>query len=146
MGINKITLPVAYMIETLRSNGISDQELLTQVENQDVSPWKELNTHFDFNELVKLAAQDQNAFDSIILDGYEVKFVTIKGVQTLLNLKFEKIQERDYLLTDKGITGLHIEDQQLSTLRQMLSTNWVIDETSPKKSSHISKVIKIELA
>ena len=56
--INKISLPVAYMIETLRNNGISDQELLHQIGKRDVAPWDRLNSRFDFNELVKFADQD----------------------------------------------------------------------------------------
>ncbi|MFD2760275.1 hypothetical protein [Lentibacillus juripiscarius] len=142
---NKISLMEAYMIETLRSNGISDDELLTQINRKDISPWKDLSTQFDFSELIKLSEQDEEAFKSIIMDGYKIKFVTFKGLQNLLKLKFNMIQEKDYTLTDKGLTGLTMNDEQLNMLRQMLSSNWSIDETSTENSDHLSKELKVEL-
>ena len=144
MNGNRITLPAAYMIETLRSNGVSDDTLLTQVEQKDVSAWEELST-FDFNDLVELYNHDQNTFKSILRDGYTVKFVTIRGLQTLLKLRFDKIPERDYQLTSKGITQLRIEEQQLTIITQMLSKNWIISEPSSPNNNEQFKEVTIEL-
>ncbi|ASN03587.1 hypothetical protein [Virgibacillus necropolis] len=144
MEINKISLMEAYMLETLRSNGVSDQELINQIAKSDASPWQALSSQFDFNQLIKIAEQDPNAFKSIVLDGYKVKFVTFKGIQTLLKLKFNKLQGHDYQLTEKSITDLKISEKQLFQLRQILSKNWIIHETSPE-NSNLSKEIRIEL-
>lgn len=143
MPINKISLMDAYMIETLRHNGITDREILSQVEKADVSPWEDLKTNFDFQGLVKLADRDPKAFQSIILNGYKIKFVTIKGIQNLLRLKFNKKPDSDYLLLEKGITGLRVDEQQFTTLKQMLSDNWVIYETSPENGDSQYKEINI---
>ena len=145
MGINRISLPTAYMIETLRRNGISDQELLLQIGVRDVGPWDRLNSRFDFNNLVELADQDQDGFKSIILDGYTIKFVTLRGLQTLLQLKFDKNADHDYQLTEKGITGLHLDNQELGKLEQLLSKNCKIHETVPQSSNSLNKEISIEL-
>lgn len=138
-----VTLPIAYMIETLRSNGVSNEKLLIQIKQKDISPWEELESPFDFNELVKLYDQNQNTFNSIILDGYTVKFVTMRGLQTLLKLRFDKISERDYQLTNKGITQLRIEEHQLTTLKQMLSRNWIISESGSQ--NNIQETIEISI-
>lgn len=134
----------AYLLETLRINGVSNQEILAQMEREDVSPWEELEANFDFNELVKLADQNMEAFKSIVLNGYQVKFVTFKGVQRLIQLKFGKVAEQDYQLTDKGVTGLQLDTSQLSILKQMLSENWVVYEEQSKDSDQFE--IRIELA
>lgn len=131
MELNKITLMEAYLIETLRRNGTTDHELLNQVELRDVSPWEEINQNYDFNILVQLADQDKEIFKSIILKGYNVKFVTYRGLQNLINLKFDKIEERDYQLIDEGITGLNLQEDDFDKLRKMLSKNWV---------THVSKI------
>lgn len=133
------------MLETIRSNGVSNKEILTQIEQRNVSQWKALNANFDFNDLVKLANQNKDAFKSIVLNGYEVKFVTFKGVQRLLQLKFNKVEEQDYRLIDKGIAGLRLDASQLFKLKQMLSQNWVVHEKPSKDSDYLSKEIRIEL-
>ncbi|MBS4210353.1 hypothetical protein [Bacillus sp. FJAT-50079] len=138
----KISLPTAYMIETLRHHGVSDQELLQQTEKKDVSPWKGFNTNFDFNELVELS--EKNDFRSIIQDGYTIKFVTIKGLQNLLRLKFNQLEERNYHLTEKGIAELVLDQPQYKTLKQMLSPNCMIRENSLDAEGKTS--ITIELA
>ena len=140
-----VTLPIAYMIETLRSNGVSNEELLIQIKQKDISPWEELKSPFDFDELVKLYDQNQNTFNSIILDGYTVKFVTMRGLQTLLKLRFDKMSERDYQLTNKGITRLRMEEHQLTTLKQMLSRNWIISESDSQNNIQESIEISILL-
>ncbi|KRG11796.1 hypothetical protein [Lederbergia galactosidilytica] len=140
-----ISLPIAYMIETLRSQGISNSDILSQIEKKDVTPWVHINEHFDFNQLLKLADQDQEALTSIIEDGYQVKFITIKGLQTLLKLKFQLVEGRDYQLTDKGIKDLHIKEDVWLKLKQLLSKNCMIHE-EPLQNEKSYKKVKIELA
>ena len=142
---NNITLMDAYMIETLRSNGISDSELLTQLELKDLSFLEKLKSNFDFNELLKLYEQDPSNFKSILTDGYTVKFITMKGLQNLLKMKFDKINERDYQLVDNLISYLTIEEAAYPALKQILSKNWVIQELSEQDgdSSQANRRISI---
>lgn len=139
MDLQKVTLPTAYMLETLRSMGISNEEILEKIKDRDVSSWKELDSHFDFTQLVELAKDNGSAFESIVKDGYQVKFVTVRGVENLLRLKFGKVVERDFTMTEKGVTGLELSAEQLATFSKLLSSNWHIEEIDNQK-------IKIELA
>lgn len=129
MGVNKISLPTAYMIETLRSNSVSNQELLEQIEKKDVSVWADIHSPFDFNALVTLADEDKDFFRSVIEDGYQVKFVTINGLQRLLELKFGKLPDRDFTLNENGIDHLQMDEEQLLLLKQILSNNWIVSES-----------------
>ncbi|MFD1849797.1 hypothetical protein [Oceanobacillus bengalensis] len=129
MEVNKISLMDAYLIETLRTNGVSNQEILAQVETGDVKAWQEFNEKFDYTALLELAKQDAVAFRSIISDGYNIKFVTFNGLKNLLKFRFGKEKEKDYQLTETGIHQLTLNEQQLATLKQMLSRNWMIEET-----------------
>ncbi|MBO0993407.1 hypothetical protein [Bacillus sp. SD088] len=139
-----ISLPIAYMIETLRSQGISDAEILNHIKRKDVTPWVHINERFDFNELIELADQDQEAFTSIIKDGYQIKFITIRGLQTLLKLKFQLIEGRDYQLTNKGIKKLHIKKDAWLQLKSLLSKNCLVQE-EPLEESSTYRNVKIEL-
>lgn len=140
-----ISLPIAYMIETLRSQGISNSDILHQIKQRDITPWVHMNEHFDFTELLKIADEDQEAFTSILLDGYQIKFITIRGLQTLLELKFQLIEGRDYQRTDKGIKDLHIKEDAWLQLKQLLSKNCMVHE-EPLEDKNSYKKVKIELA
>ncbi|MBS4197802.1 hypothetical protein [Lederbergia citri] len=120
----KISLPIAIMLETLRDNGVTDEQIITQIDKKDVSPWQKVDTTFDFQELINLSTNSE--FESILTNGYSVKFMTINGLKNLLRLKFNKIQDQDYQQNEKGITDLILTEQELSTLRQMLSKNCVL--------------------
>ncbi len=116
------------MIETLRSYGISNQEILAQVKQKDVHSWKNINSDIDFNELLKLADLNLDDFQSILLRGYQVKFVTFNGMKNLIKLRFGKVPDIDYELVENGIKNLSLQEEQLHILKQMLSPNWKIEE------------------
>lgn len=145
METHKITLMEAYMIETLRTNGISNETLVAQLEQKDLSPFEAIHDKYDFNELIKLYDEDYNLFNSILVDGYKVKFVTMNGLRNLLKLKFDKIEEQDYQLTDKGIVHMKIEEEVIPAVRQLLSSNWTIEEHTLEDSSQSGKEISILL-
>ena len=145
MEIYKITLMEAYLIETLRSNGVSTDEILDQVRQQDISPWEKVNSNFDFTGLINLYEQDPKVFTSILSDGYTVKFITMKGLQNLLKMKFDKIEGRDFQLTDNGVSHLQVGKDVYPALKQMLSKNWVIHELSAQDSSQSTRKISILL-
>lgn len=142
MKVKKISLPVVYKIETVRSKGVSNQELLAKLESGDVSSWSDFNANFDFNELVELYKEDPEQFKSIIEHGYAVKFVTLPGIKNILKLKFGLLEDQDYKSTEKGITGLKVSDEQYVVIKQMLSKNWRIEELAGGQGK---KELKIEL-
>lgn len=145
MEINKVTLMEAYMIETLRSKGMSNIELVTELEQKNTNSLKSMDPNYDYTDLITLYERDKKAFTSILTDGYEVKFVTMGGLKGLLELKFGKIATRDYTLTDKGMEHLEIEAEDLQVLNQFLSKNWTIQEAPVKSESANTKQISITL-
>ncbi|MBS4220645.1 hypothetical protein KHA96_20315 [Bacillus sp. FJAT-49711] len=122
----KISLPTAFMLETLRANGVTGDQILKQINKNDISPWRKMDETFDFTELVKLANTNEKDFESIIKNGYSIKFMTINGLKNLLRLKFNKIQDQDYVQSEKGILDLALNEQELATMKQMLSKNCTI--------------------
>lgn len=141
---NKISLMDAYMIETLRSNGISNDEIINFLEKKDVSSWGNFNPDFEFDGLIKLYEQNKSRFNSVLTDGYTVKFLTINGLKNLLKMKFNKIAEENYILSETGIQRLEIDADHLPTLAQLLSINWTIEEHTDTNNDPSKKVISIE--
>lgn len=145
MESNKISMMDAYMIEVLRSNGISNEEILDRLERKDSSDWENLKPKFDFNELIKLFEQDKNGFKSVLADGYTVKFLTMNGLKNLLKMKFNKIAGQDYEISDTGIHHLAIESQNFPALQQLLSINWVMEEHPVMNNDSTKKVVSIQV-
>ena len=116
---------------------------LLDLKKKDFAFFERINSNFDFNELVKLHKKDPITFKSILLDGYTVKFITLKGLQNLLKLKFDKIDERDYKLLDNGISHLTIDETSYPILKQMLSKNWTVQTLSGQDSNQSTKLISI---
>ncbi|WP_047984272.1 hypothetical protein [Ornithinibacillus californiensis] len=125
MELQKISLMDAYMLETLRSKGVPNQELL---EAKDSNAWSELHPSFDFNDLLGLREKDPAAFQMIVEDGYQVKFITFNGLKNLVKLKYGKVDEVDYQTTGRGIRGLLLHREERKQLRSLLSRNWTVQE------------------
>lgn len=138
MELQKISLMDAYMLETLRREGITNQQLLTE---KDFKVWNYLHESFDFSHLQSLREKDPTAFQTVVEEGYQVKFVTFKGLINLLKLKFQKVEEQDYQTTERGIRGLHLNDEERYQLTNLLSKNWTIQEEEVDKKT----LLQIEL-
>jgi hypothetical protein len=139
MELQKISLMDAYMIETLRSKGVTDEEL---IEQKGIEVWNRLHDSFDFHDLIRLREKDPVAFQTIIEDGYQVKFVTFNGLKNLLKLKFNRMDEIDYQTTEKGVRGLYLNMEACNQLKTLLSKNWTVKEEEVDEKT----VLHIELA
>lgn len=142
---NRISMMDAYMIEALRSNGISNEEIVAHLEKKDTSNWENIKPTFDFNELIKLFEQDTNGFKSALVDGYTVKFLTMNGLKSLLKMKFNKVAEKDYETSETGIHHLEIETKSFPDLQQILSINWIIEEHRDTDNDSSKKIVNIQI-
>lgn len=138
MGVYKISLMDAYLIETLRRNGINNKEILSELKAGNVEKWQSLHESFDFHELLKLANKDFEQFREIINHGYQIKFITFNGLKNLLRIRFNKKPDKDYVLQEKGIQNLVLNQKELQSVKQMLSKNWVLEEVKEGKFNKVN--------
>lgn len=130
----------AVMLESLRSNGVSNQELLN---NLDGRSWEETFST-EYEALLNIYSQDKQQFIELLENGYSVKFITFNGLKNLLKMKFNKLEEQDYKIVDNTFELLELNPQQLSTLRQLLSINWVVDEHEREGLDTDSILVKLK--
>lgn len=135
---NKLSMMDAILLETIRNKGISNDEILQKLEEKETHLF-DRNT--EITSLISLYEEDKTKFASILHNGYTVKFVTRNGLINLLKLKFNKIAERDYQLLENGIKQLQMDEQQLASLKQLLSINWVIQEETNESSLKFIHII-----
>lgn len=130
----------AVLLESLRSNGVSNQELLN---NLDGRSWEETFST-EYEALLNIYSQDKQQFIELLENGYSVKFITFNGLKNLLKMKFNKLEEQDYKIVDNTFELLELNPQQLSTLKQLLSINWVVDEHEREGLDTDSILVKLK--
>ena len=135
----KLTMKEAVLLEVLRSNGVSNKELIVNLESHS---WEDLYSN-EYQTLLNVYVQNKSQFKELLENGYSVKFITINGLKNLLKMKFEKIEDQDYKINNHTIELLELTPQQLSTLRQLLSINWVVEEYEREALDPASSIVKI---
>jgi len=123
----------AYIIENLRKQDVSNEELL-HINEQAISKWQKLDDRFDYTILKKLAEQSGDQFTLIINEGYRVKFLTLNGLINLIQLKLEKKRDTDFVVHEDGISNLVLDSHERQVVRQILSPNWKVTEESDRLS------------
>lgn len=141
METNKITMMEAYRIEALRSNGISNEEIIEQLESKEVDFGDRVEPDMDFSGIISLYEKSPQTFKGILEDGYTVKFITMNGLQNLLKMKFDIIKDRDYELVEHGISRLSIDESTFAALKQMLGKNCRIEELTKDNDKQLINVL-----
>ncbi|MEI3612380.1 hypothetical protein [Pseudogracilibacillus sp. SO30301A] len=126
--VHKITLMEAYLIETARKAGVSNEEMLSKAEQQDLESLNNLHENFDFTELYPLVGKEGNVFKEILEEGYKIKFLTFPGLVNLLKLKFDKVKDKDFIVEEFSIKELQLTELEIENLKTWISTNWKVEE------------------
>lgn len=126
--IHKITLMEAYLIETLRSAGISEEEILSKFHSRKLEDFQHIREDFDFTLLYPLSDRGDDVLEVILQEGYEIKFLTIHGLINMLQLKFHKVEDEDYERNDFVLSKLLLNDEETRILQQLLSPNWQMEK------------------
>ncbi|HLR72245.1 MAG TPA: hypothetical protein VK085_12560 [Pseudogracilibacillus sp.] len=122
--MQQITLMETYLIETLRNEGISDEDILDKVKNKEADQFEHLHKSFDFTNLYSLA----DNLETILNEGYQVKFLTYPGLVNLLRMKYGKEAGKDFEKKETSIEQLKLSEEEQEDLQQWLSSNWDIKE------------------
>lgn len=122
--MHQITLMEAYLIETLRHAEITDDAILRGIEDKTLDAFAHVAEQFDFTMLYDL----ENEIREILAEGYQVKFLTFPGLQNMLKLKFQRLENKDYHVEGHSISGLMLDQTEEKVLRSFLSSNWHTDK------------------
>jgi|SRR5690625_367817 len=131
----QITLMEAYLVEILRSKGITNEEIINYVSEKRVDELQKHHESFDFQGLYNI-----ENLDKILQEGYKIKFLTMPGLVNMLRMKYGKEPENDFLQKETSLENLSLTDVELADLEKWLATNWKIIE----KNGTISIVPRYE--
>lgn len=114
----------ALLLESLRSLGWSDEELLRRVAEGDL-PVDESEYKFDYGQLSLLAGEQPELFRSAVTGGYQIKYNTIRGIRSwiavALGLEAKLELEEGHEAVEAELTG-----PEKLRLENVLSYGWQI--------------------
>ncbi len=119
-----INLMQAYELDKLSKLDLTDEEIVRTLQSGDVTAWQEKVPQFEFHETQTLFQEGEHVFLDALHGNYRVKYVTLPGIQRLLQLRFQLEEGDDYQLLETGIQYLSCNEEIVTKLQHMLSANW----------------------
>lgn len=114
----------ALLLESLRSQGWSDQDLLHRVTAGDL-PVDESKYEFDYGQLAALADEQPELFRRAVLDGYQIKYNTIRGIRSWIDVALG-IEAKLELEEGREAVEAELTEDEYSRLQGVLSFGWQI--------------------
>jgi hypothetical protein len=128
------------MVESLRSLGLSNEEILRKVAEGDL-PVDESEYHFDYKQLSALQAEQPELFEQAVNAGYQIKYNTIRGISSWIWVALGKKAELELEVGNESV-GIALTDVEKDRLESVLSFGWQI-ETDTKATDEDSAVYRI---
>lgn len=136
----------AMMLERLRSNGLSNEKILSILEKEDVARLSQYGNGMpNWETLIEFYKNNKEVLISALTEGYKVTFLTKGVLKRLLELKYGLVEIGDYIDTGAGLDELLISENDLNSLKSIISNNWKIIEKA-KENNDGKYLVKIELA
>ncbi|AIQ27070.1 MULTISPECIES: hypothetical protein [Paenibacillus] len=123
---NKVKLSQwdALLVESLRSLGWSDEELLRRVAEGDL-PADESEYEFDYGQLSTLAGEQPKLFRQAVTEGYQIKYNTIRGIRSWIAVAL-RTQPKLELEEGREAVEAVLSESQKQRLEDVLSFGWQI--------------------
>ncbi|PGZ85271.1 MULTISPECIES: hypothetical protein [unclassified Bacillus (in: firmicutes)] len=144
MSFVSIAINNAIMIESLRSAGVENIQLINAVKEENFEFLNQYGNGFpDWETLIKLYKNNEENFNKIVNDGYQIKFLTKGSLMTLLRYKFGIEVEKDYEDMGTAIQGIYLSEEAINLIKHTLAANWSLSTYVDEKDG--LKKIRIEL-
>ncbi|WP_379157880.1 hypothetical protein [Paenibacillus sp. sgz5001063] len=116
----------ALLLESLRSFGWSDEELLRRVEAGDL-PVDKSEYEFDYARLTTLADEQPEEFRQAVTGSYQIKYNTIRGIRSWISVALGK-QAKLELEEGKEAAEVALTEAEKNRLETALSFGWRITD------------------
>jgi hypothetical protein len=116
----------ALILESLRTLGWSDDEVLSKVASGDL-PVDESEFQFDYKQLAALQSEQPELFEQAVREGYQIKYNTIRGVRSWI---FVALGKEPVLELEPGKEAVEVSltAAEKQRLEGVLSFGWEIHE------------------
>lgn len=114
----------ALLLESLRALSGSDEELLRRVSEGDL-PADESKYEFDYGQLSVLAEEQPEGFRQAVLEGYQIKYNTIRGIRSWIEVALG-IEAKLELAEGQEAVEAELTETERERLEDVLSYGWAV--------------------
>jgi len=139
----KVTINIAIMIEELRKQGVSNDEMIGLLHKGDPKNFDKYGKGFpDWESFIGFYEKNQEHAVKAIEEEYCLTFLTKGSLQTLLRIKFDLQAESDYQVHEKYLDEVKLTTENFTLLKSLLAPNWVIDKEfiEQEKGVHVFRI------
>ncbi|WP_282939703.1 hypothetical protein [Paenibacillus sp. RC67] len=139
----RLPQPVGIRLEIARAGGLSNEELLDAIYRKDIDALQTLGPEqLPWDILIQYAEQNGHELEQAILDGYEFKFLTVRGLIHYLRYRFGLKEQVDYRAVDGALEGIRLSRSDVALLQATIPAFWQIsklgrhEERNESSSTH----------
>ncbi|XRG79176.1 hypothetical protein V5E38_02295 [Rossellomorea sp. GAMAL-10_SWC] len=144
MSFVSIAINNAIMIESLRSAGVENIQLINAVKEENFEFLNQYGNGFpNWETLINLYKNNEENFNKIVNNGYQIKFLTKGSLMTFLRYKFGIEVEKDYEDMGTAIQGIYLSEEAINLIKHTLAANWNLSTYVDEKDG--LKKVRIEL-
>jgi len=126
--------PVGIRLEIARAGGLSGEALIEAIHRKDSDTLKALGPErLPWDILIEYGEQNKDELEQAILDGYEFKFLTVRGLIHYLLYRFGLKEQEDYEASEGALEGLRLSRSSIAVLQATIPAFWQISEIEPKE-------------
>lgn len=125
----KVSQRTALILERLRRDGITQEQLIDALEHQDVAPLQQISSsQTDFQEWFTYATEHGEPLVQAVKEGYQITFNTVQGLKMWLDYRFLLEEDDDYTEGEGRLDDIKLSPDQIEQLKNALAVNWVVLE------------------
>jgi hypothetical protein len=122
----------ALLVESLRSLGWSNEDILRRVADGDL-PVDESEYQFDYKHLSALQTEQPELFEQAVNTGYQIKYNTIRGVYSWIWIALGKKAELELEVGNESVE-IALTPVEKEGLESVLSFGWQIEAVTDTKA------------
>lgn len=125
----KVSQRTAIILERLRRDGITQEQLIDALERQDATSLEQItSSQTDFQEWFTYATEHGEPLVQAVKEGYRITFNTVQGLKMWLDYRFLLEEDDDYTEGEGRLDDIKLSPDQIEQLKNTLAVNWVVLE------------------
>lgn len=126
----QLSIPVAMLVENALTSGEPAEIIIDWLRRREFTPLqgKVKDQEMDFAERLDTAAELGDPWEEAIRSGYAFKFLHIGGLKRLLDFRFNRKIEQDFVQEGTSLRHLYLSPQEIAELRPLIGRQWEVRE------------------
>ncbi|MGE6576466.1 hypothetical protein [Paenibacillus xylanexedens] len=130
MSRTQLSIPVGLLVENVLTSGVPGDVIIEWLQRRDFSRLLPLvkESAMDFDERLQTADDIGDDWEKAIRHGYEFKFLHINGLKRLLDFRFDRKVDRDYVQDELSLKHIQLTTEEIELLQSLIGRQWIVQE------------------